>query len=100
MASHFTDAQVRTLVILERSGGCISLFSVILILASFSLFPRLRTIPNTFIVFKSMANAGAAIACIIALDGIQLGRTSPLCQLQGFMLEMYGRRPIRPDGPP
>ena len=84
----FDEGQVTTLVVLERVGGSLSLVSVFLILVSYFLFPRLRTVPNTFIVFASVANAFSAIACIIAYDGIRLGQSSPLCQLQGFLLEM------------
>ncbi|KAK1759005.1 G coupled receptor like-protein [Echria macrotheca] len=84
-----TEEQIQVLVVLERVGGSLSLISVLLILCCYSLFPRLRTVPNTFIVFASIANAGAAIGCIIAYDGIRAGLTSPLCQLQGFLLEMF-----------
>ncbi|KAK0715953.1 hypothetical protein B0H67DRAFT_255128 [Lasiosphaeris hirsuta] len=88
-ATAFNDGQIRTLVILERLGGSLSLFCVLLIFISYFLFPRLRTVPNTFIVFASVANAGAAVACIIAYDGILRGQTSPLCQVQGFLFEMF-----------
>ncbi|KAK3323344.1 hypothetical protein B0T19DRAFT_442841 [Cercophora scortea] len=85
----FNDKQVRTLVILERLGGSLSLFSVIAIFFAYSLFPRLRSLPNTFIVFASIANAGASIASLIAYDGVALGQESSLCQAQGFLFQMF-----------
>ncbi|KAK0641939.1 hypothetical protein B0T16DRAFT_358868 [Cercophora newfieldiana] len=85
------DDQVRLLVVLERIGGCLSLCSVIAVFIFFALLPRLRTVPNTFLVFASIANTFSAIAAIIAYDGIRQGQTSPLCQLQGFLFEMFGQ---------
>jgi hypothetical protein len=88
-ATMFTDDQIRTLVILERVGGSLSLFSVTLIFIAYGLFERLRTVPNTFIVFASIANAGASIASIISYSGVYEGQESSLCQAQGFLFEMY-----------
>lgn len=90
-----TDSQIFSLVVLERMGGCLSLFAACLIFIAYALFPRLRTVPNTFIVFASIANAGASIGSIIAYDGLFNGTISPLCQAQGFMFEMSV--PFRPE---
>lgn len=87
-ATRLDEDQIRMLVVLERAGGSISLFSVLLIFICYGMFPRLRTVHNTFVVFGSVANIGAAIGCIIAYDGIHQGLTSPLCQFQGFLLQM------------
>ncbi|KAK3318095.1 hypothetical protein B0H66DRAFT_602697 [Apodospora peruviana] len=84
----FDDDQVRTLVILERVGGSLSLVSVILVFIAYGLFDRVRTLPNTFIVFASVANVGASIASLIAYDGVWFGQESSLCQAQGFLFQM------------
>ena len=87
-----TPAQISTLNAVERIGATLSLFGIILIFITFAFFKRLRTIPNTFIFFASVANTGACVACLIAYDGIQamsLNRESALCQAQGFMFEWY-----------
>ncbi len=86
--SNFTETQIRVLEILERTGACLSLVSVLSIFLAYGLFPRLRTVPNTFIVFASLANTGACVASIIAYDGIRAGDRSSLCQAQAFMLEL------------
>lgn len=83
-----TDSQIFSLIILERTGGCLSLFAVCLIFVAYGLFPKLRTVPNTFIVFASVANAGASVGAIIAYDGMYDGAESSLCQAQGFLFEM------------
>ncbi|CAN8099644.1 unnamed protein product [Discula destructiva] len=84
--------QISTLNALERMGATLSLFGIVMIFITFALFKRLRSIPNTFIFFASIANVGACIACLIAYDGItslHKDPDSPLCQAQGFMLEWF-----------
>ncbi|KAM7198558.1 hypothetical protein V8F20_006088 [Naviculisporaceae sp. PSN 640] len=85
----FEDDEIQTLVILERTGGSLSLFSVVLIFIAYGMFDRLRTLPNTFIVFASVANMFASIASIIAYDGVALGQLSSLCQAQGFLFHLF-----------
>jgi len=72
----------------ERAGASLSLVGVSFIFIAFALFKRLRTVPNTFILFASIANVGASIACLIGYDGILAGDQSAVCQFQGFLLEM------------
>ncbi|KAH8882993.1 hypothetical protein GQ53DRAFT_831180 [Thozetella sp. PMI_491] len=85
----FNDQQIKTLVILERLGGSLSLVSVSLVFLAYGFFPRMRTVPNTFIVFASIANAGASAGSVIAYDGLFKGEASSLCQAQGFMFEFF-----------
>ncbi|KAJ4414973.1 hypothetical protein N0V82_007622 [Gnomoniopsis sp. IMI 355080] len=82
--------QISVLNAVERMGATLSLFGIILIFITFAFFKRLRTIPNTFIFFASIANIGACVACLIAYDGITALHEdvdSPLCQAQGFIFE-------------
>ncbi|KAL1871936.1 hypothetical protein Daus18300_004572 [Diaporthe australafricana] len=86
------EEQIDTLNAVERMGATLSLFGIILIFITFALFRRLRTIPNTFIFFASVANIGACVACLIAYDGIRAmnrDRQSALCQAQGFLFEWF-----------
>lgn len=80
--------QMATLVLLERIGGSISLVAVVLILIAYALVPSVRNVQNTFILFASIANIGASVASIIAMDGLELGVASPLCQAQSFLFQM------------
>lgn len=84
----FTEDQIRTLMLMERIGGSVSLFAVIFIFIAYSLVPRARNVQNTFIVFASISNIGASIASIIAFDGLKAGKVSALCQAQSFLFEM------------
>ncbi|KFA77881.1 hypothetical protein S40288_02530 [Stachybotrys chartarum IBT 40288] len=81
--------QIRTLIVLERVGGSVSLVAVMLIFVAYALVKRVRNVQNTFIVFASVSNVGASIACIISMDGLFRGKMSPLCQAQSFMFEMF-----------
>ena len=83
-----TWSEIHSLVLLERIGGSISLVSVLLIFVAYFLAPRVRNVQNTFIVFASVANVGASVASIIAMDGLKNGTSSGLCQGQSFLFEM------------
>lgn len=86
--TEMTHDQITILIILERLGGCLSLFATLLIFLAYGAYKRLRTVQNTFIIFASFANVGASIASIIAYDGKRAGNASALCQAQGFLFEM------------
>lgn len=89
VAEHFTHDQIKTMVALERVGGFVSLVAVVFIFLAYGLVRSARNVQNTFIVFASVSNVGASIASIIALDGLEQGKGSPLCQAQSFLFEMF-----------
>ncbi|KAL2170783.1 hypothetical protein VTG60DRAFT_4438 [Thermothelomyces hinnuleus] len=86
---NLTDKERNTLQLVERLGASISLVGVFAIFIVYGLFPRVRTVPNTFIFFASIANVGASIACLIGFSGILAGEKSALCQAQAFLFEMF-----------
>lgn len=86
---NLTAGQRNALQATERAGASLSLVGVVLIFVTYAAFKRLRTVPNTFILFASIANVGASIACLIGFSGINAGDASALCQVQAFLLEMY-----------
>lgn len=88
MDEDFLEHQLHIIVYLERIGGSISLVAVFLIFIAYALAPRTRNVQNTFIVFASVSNIGASVASIIALDGLQAGKETALCQAQSFLFEM------------
>ncbi|KAF5974885.1 hypothetical protein FBULB1_7616 [Fusarium bulbicola] len=89
MSIELEPTQRTTLVLFERIGGAVSLVAVLCIFVAYALVPKVRNVQNTFIVFASVANVGASVASIIALDGLDLGVASPLCQAQSFMFHMF-----------
>ena len=86
---NLTSTERDTIQHVERSGASLSLVGVSLIFVAYALSKRLRTVPNTFILFASIANVGASVACLVGYDGIMAGDPSALCQMQAFLLEMF-----------
>ncbi|KAJ4408239.1 hypothetical protein N0V85_004264, partial [Neurospora sp. IMI 360204] len=86
---NLTQTQRNTIEDVERIGASLSLLGVFLIFMAYGLFKRVRTVPNTFILFASIANVGASTACIIGYAGIVAGENSALCHTQAFLLEMF-----------
>ena len=84
----WSSEQLYVIILFERFGAALSITGVLLIFIAFALFKRLRTVPNTFIVFASFANLGASIACLIGYSGVLAGSTSHICQAQAFMFEL------------
>ncbi|RYP08633.1 hypothetical protein DL764_001761 [Monosporascus ibericus] len=85
----FTPDQIFIINTFERIGASLSVAGVLLIFVAFALSKRLRSVPNTFILFASVANLGASIACLMGYSGMQLGPDSHLCQAQAFMFELF-----------
>ncbi|KAI1773930.1 hypothetical protein F4818DRAFT_452495 [Hypoxylon cercidicola] len=84
-----TTHDIEIIVIFERLGAALSVTGILLIFMAYAAFKRLRTVPNTFIVFASFANLGASIACLIGYSGVKAGSDSRLCQAQAFMFELF-----------
>jgi hypothetical protein len=76
------------LALLARVGGSLSLFPVCFISVFYAFIPRLRTEPNTFLVFTSVGSILGCVACIVGGDGIRQGLSSPLCLAQSFLLDV------------
>jgi hypothetical protein len=85
---NLTAEERETIQQIERLGASLSLVGVCYIFVAYGLFKRVRTVPNTFIFFASIANVGASVACLIGYAGILAGDPSTLCQTQAFLLEM------------
>lgn len=86
--SAFSDQEMRVIITLERIGASLSITGSILVFIAYALSKRLRSVPNTFIVFASIANLGASIACLIGDSGMT-AQQGHLCQAQAFMFELY-----------
>jgi len=85
----FSPEHIEILITIERVGAGCSMIAIILVLLTFGLFKKLRTTPNLFLVFASIANAGASVASMIGYDGLERGEGSHLCQAQAFIFEWY-----------
>lgn len=79
--------QVDILITIERTGAGCSMTAIVLTVLSYWLFKKLRTTPNLFLLFASLANAGASTASMMGYDGLEKGEGSALCQSQAFIFE-------------
>lgn len=84
-----TPGQIDILINIERTGAGLSMVTIFLTVLTFVMFKKLRTTPNLFLVFASIANAGASTASMMGYDGLRMGENSSLCQAQAFIFEWY-----------
>jgi len=84
-----TNRQISILIAIERTGAGFSMAAIVITLVTFVCFKKMRTMPNLFLVFASLANAGASIASMIGYDGLIRGENSSLCQAQAFLMQWY-----------
>jgi len=88
-----TNDQIDSLIVIERITASISVVGTLILITTFIFIKAFRTLSNTLIFYASFANLFANIAALIG--GSALGKiSSPLCQFQGFLLEMYVSRLI------
>ncbi|KAG6006999.1 hypothetical protein E4U21_006519 [Claviceps maximensis] len=87
--SRLSAEHTNTLITIERTGASLSMAAIVLTVIAYLSFNKLKTTPNTFLVFASVANAGASIASMIGYDGLRMGVNSTLCQAQGFIFEWF-----------
>ena len=83
-----TTEQVNTLVATERVTTCFSLVGILLILTSYYLTPYFKKPINRLVVYASFGNLGTCVASLISEAGPSAGAAAPICQLQGFFVQM------------
>ncbi|KAF7553567.1 hypothetical protein G7046_g7079 [Stylonectria norvegica] len=88
-SSSLTREQIRILITIERVGAGCSMVAIVLTVLSYYAFKKLRTTPNLFLLFASIANAGASVASMVGYDGLKKGQGSELCQAQAFIFEWF-----------
>jgi len=82
-----TKQEISNLIIIERVTASVSVVGTLSLLATFVFIKDFRTLSNTIIFWASFANIFANVAALIGGSALTK-ESSPLCQLQGFLLEM------------
>ncbi|KAF7877382.1 hypothetical protein EAF04_001062 [Stromatinia cepivora] len=83
-----SEREIDILIIIERITASISVVGTLALFATFIFIKSFRTLSNTIIFYASFANLFANVAALIG--GSALSKVnSPLCQFQGFLLEMF-----------
>jgi hypothetical protein len=89
MAQALTESQLETLVVIERVSATLSLTGTALVISTFWASKTFRTLSNTLILYASLGNVLSNVAHLVAIAGISAGPNSALCQMQGFLQQMY-----------
>lgn len=84
-----SDDQIRVLEITEWTCSAISLAGCTWIIVTFVSSPRFRSPLNRLIFYASLGNLFCNAATLIAQAGVRAGANSALCQIQGFLIQMY-----------
>ncbi|GIK05462.1 hypothetical protein Aspvir_009573 [Aspergillus viridinutans] len=84
-----TEAQIRTLTTVERVASILSILGVITIIGTFAFSRHFRNPMHRLIFINAFYNLFDFIATMIATSGPAAGNSSPLCQFQGFCLQMF-----------
>jgi hypothetical protein len=89
MTQSLTESQLTSLVAIERTSAALSLTGTALIITTFWASKKFRTLPNTLIFYASFGNVISNVAHLVAIAGVAAGPNSALCQIQGFLQQMY-----------
>ncbi|MCJ1254764.1 hypothetical protein MMC24_002580 [Lignoscripta atroalba] len=71
----------------ERVASIFSLIGTTFIFFTFIISPALRKPINRLIFYASWGNTMYNVATLISQEGIKAGKNSPLCQIQGFLIQ-------------
>jgi hypothetical protein len=89
MAQSLTESQIKSLVVIERTSAVLSLMGTALVIITFWSSKTFRTLSNTLIFYASFGNVLSNVAHLVAVAGVTAGPNSALCQMQGFLQQMY-----------
>ena len=79
------------MMVTERIGAVLSIFAIAFIVLTYSLASGFCKPINRLIFYTSWGNLGVCLVALISENGPEAGQNSPLCQIQGFLVQVYGR---------
>lgn len=86
-----TTQQLHAIEVTERLGSVLSLIGTAFIIGTFLYDKAFHKPINRLVFYASWGNIMANVGTLISTSGIELGLDRPLCQFQGFLLQMYVR---------
>lgn len=89
MTHMLTASQRMSLETTERTASCFSLIGTTFIFVTFIYSPAFRRPINRLVFYASWGNTLCNIATLMSQSGIRAGKDSHLCQLQGFLIQLY-----------
>ncbi|KAF9885614.1 hypothetical protein FE257_012705 [Aspergillus nanangensis] len=77
------------ILVTERVCSVVSLIGTSVIVTTFLYSSAFRKPINRLVFYASWGNIIANIATVVSQSGIQAGIASPLCQIQGFLIQWF-----------
>lgn len=84
-----TEAQRNAIVIVERINSSLSVVGCFFIMVTFLSSRAFHKPINRLVFFASVGNIMTNVATLISRSALG-NLTGPLCQFQGFLIQMYG----------
>ena len=85
----FPPQEQHALLYTERIASALSLAGTTFIFFTFILNKNFRKPINRLVFYASWGNTLCNVGTLVSMSGIAAGKTSALCQLQGFLIQMY-----------
>ncbi len=86
---NMSDSKLKAIVIAEKVSSSLSVIGATFVITTFLSNKRFRKPINRLVFYAAFGNLFANVATIISRSGIRLGVTSPLCQIQAFLIQWY-----------
>lgn len=83
-----TPDQLKAIEITERLASILSLLGTAYIIITFLASPAFRKPINLLVFYAAWGNVVCNVATLISRSGIDAGGGSPLCRLQGFLIQV------------
>ena len=87
-AMDFSEKQLQAFEIATRVSSSLSIIGTLFIVGTFLSCPDFRQPINCLVFYASCGNLFSSAATMISRSGITAGEISPLCQGQGFFIQM------------
>ena len=84
-----TDAQMYAMQVTERIASVLSLLGAAFVISTFAVDKNFHKPINRLVFYACFGNVMSNIGTMIATSGEMLGSDGPLCQFQGFLIQMY-----------
>ncbi|OBT47495.1 hypothetical protein VE00_03261 [Pseudogymnoascus sp. WSF 3629] len=84
-----SDSQLSAIQLAERVSSVLSVIGCLFVITTYLGFAAFHKPINRLVFYASWGNLATNVATIISRSGIAAGVNSPLCQLQGFLIQMF-----------
>ncbi len=81
--------EARIIMVVERTCSALSVIGIVTIIATFFSSRYFRNPIDRLIFINAFYNIFDITATMISVSGPAAGNASPLCQFQGFLMQMY-----------